>query len=93
MTNPDRMPNPQTRDTPSFDHEKPTELLCFISEMEDLYTKHGSTEDKKKITMLGKYADAASEAKWQHLDSYEEGDWKKFRKELIESYVKACDIE
>ena len=61
--------------------------------MEDLYTKHGITEDKKKITMLGKYADAASEAEWQHLDSYEEEDWKKFRKELIESYVKACDIE
>ena len=61
--------------------------------MEDLYTKHGITEDKKKITMLGKYTDAASKAEWQHLDSYEEEDWKKFRKELIESYVKACDIE
>ncbi len=71
MTNPDRMPNPQTRDSPSFDREKPTELLRFISRMEDLFTKHGITEDQKKITMLGKYADAASEAEWQHLDSYD----------------------
>ena len=93
MTNPDRMPNPQTRDAPSFDREKPTELLRFISRMEDLFTKHGITEDQKKITMLGKYADAASEAEWQHLDSYDGEVWAKFRKELIESYVEACDIE
>lgn len=93
MASPSRMPNPQTRDAPSFDRLKPTELLRFISRMEDLFVKHGITSDIDKVTTLGKYADAASEAEWQHLDSYETHIWVDFRRELINSYVEACDIE
>ena len=61
--------------------------------MEDLYRKYGVTELEEKIQNLGKYADANSEVEWQYLKSYEENDWNKFKKELINSYPQAADQE
>ena len=56
MADKNKMPNPQSRDAPSFDADKPEELLRFINRMEDLYKKHGIDNAKDKIEMLGKYA-------------------------------------
>ena len=44
-----RMPNPQSRDAPSFDADKPEELLRFINRMEDLFKKHGITGNGERI--------------------------------------------
>jgi TolA-binding protein len=61
--------------------------------MEDLYKKYGVTDDEERIQNLGKYADANSEVEWQYLKSYEEKNWDKFKKELINSYPQAADQE
>ena len=93
MADKSKMPNPQSRDAPSFDAEKPGELVRFISRMEDLYKKYGVTDDKEKIEMLGKYADAKSENEWCYLKAYKGADFTKFKKELVNSYPEAADQE
>ena len=93
MADKTKMPNPQSRDAPSFDADKPEELLRFINRMEDLYKKHGIDNAKDKIEMLGKYADARSENEWRYLKTYNGNDFTKFKKELINSYPEAADQE
>ena len=88
-----RMPNPQSRDAPSFDADKPEELLRFINRMEDLFKKHGITGNGERIVTLGKYADARSENEWRYLKTYKERDFEKFKNELINSYPEAADQE
>ena len=93
MADKTKMPNPQSRDAPSFDADKPEELLRFINRMEDLYKKHGIDNTRDKIEMLGKYADARSENEWRYLKTYKGNDFTKFKKELINSYPEAADQE
>lgn len=87
------MPAPGTRDAPKFDPDKESELLRFISRMEDLYSTHSITDDKEKIRLLGKYAPAETEAEWSAFDEYKAGAWKAFRDEVIKSYPEAAALE
>lgn len=87
------MPAPGARDAPKFDEEKPTELLRFISRMEDLFAQHSITADEEKVKTLGKYTTAETESEWQALEAYGSKKWADFKKELIQSYPEAATLE
>jgi hypothetical protein len=81
-----RMVAPGSKDAPKFKSSHPEELRRFISRMEDLWEDAGVTNDEKKKTMIGKYADVASEEEWSVLNTFDNGTWDEFKKELIANY-------
>ena len=88
-----RMVGPGSKDAPKFKSSHPQELRRFIGRMEDLWEEAGVTDDTKKKTMIGKYADVACEEEWQYLDKYDDGTWEEFKKELIANYPEAAAAE
>jgi hypothetical protein len=90
-----RMPTPGSKDAPKFKSSHPEELRRFISRMEDLWDECKVTDDEKKKTMIGKYADIDSEEEWSAFNSYgtKNGSWDDFKKELISNYPEAAAAE
>ena len=84
---------PGSKDAPKFKSSHPEELRRFIWRMEDLWESAGVTEDEKKKTMIGKYADVASEEEWSVFDTFERGSWENFKEELIANYPEAAAAE
>ncbi|KDR70637.1 hypothetical protein GALMADRAFT_19375, partial [Galerina marginata CBS 339.88] len=88
------MPIPGSRDAPKFDEDQPSELLRFISRIEDLYKANKIEGDPEKKKLLGKYATAVTESEWQAFSSYKEGrTWEDYKKEIIKSYPEAAALE
>jgi hypothetical protein len=88
-----RMIYPGSKDAPKFNSDSPRELRRFIRLMEDLWEDTGIADDQQKKIMIGKYADQNSEEEWAAFDTYKEGTWKEFKKELLENYPEAAAAE
>jgi hypothetical protein len=89
-----RMVAPLSKDAPKFKSSKPEELRRFIDLMEDLWREYGVTDDQKKKTMIGKYADRESEEEWIAFDTFDAThSWEEFKEELIENYPEAAAAE
>lgn len=89
------IPQPGTRDAPKFNEDEPTELIRFLERIEDIFEAHPTdfdTEQKKK-TALGKYASARTEMEWRAFDTYANGTWAEFKREIIDSYPEALRME
>ena len=91
---PTRMIFPGSKDAPKFSSNSPKELRRFIRLMEELWSTCGITDDEKKKTMIGKYADQDSEEEWEAFETYKEGySWEEFKEELLRNYPEAAAAE
>ncbi|KAJ3500921.1 hypothetical protein NLJ89_g9576 [Agrocybe chaxingu] len=86
------MPAPSSRDAPKFNPEKPSELIRFLSSMEDLFSAASITDDDKRKKDLCRYAPASCEHEWQAFNSYKTGTYAEFKAELIASYPEASHL-
>jgi len=81
-----RMPAPGSRDAPKFKSSDPEDLIRFINRMEDLWVESKIIDDTEMKKSIVKYTDIDSEEEWSALDTFENGSWKDFKKEVIANY-------
>ncbi|KIM39693.1 hypothetical protein M413DRAFT_51680, partial [Hebeloma cylindrosporum] len=89
-----RMPLPGCREAPFFNMDKPSELIRFLSILEDFFKEYGMTNDQDKKERAGRYTDAKTAEEWKALDMYAESvSWDDYKAELIESYPDAANLK
>ncbi|PPR04022.1 hypothetical protein CVT24_010486 [Panaeolus cyanescens] len=93
MTAKGRFPSPRDNNAPRFDKDEPTELVRFITEMEELFKEHNVTDAKDKMKKIVRYTDQRTEDQWKGFPSFDGTSWEKFKKELINSYPDAKETE
>ncbi|KAH9477805.1 hypothetical protein JR316_0010034 [Psilocybe cubensis] len=77
---------------PKFDEQKPEELLRFLDQLDDLFEKYGVKTDNEKKRVVCRYISPTTESEWRAFSSFQNGTWKRFRKDLIMSYPEAVNL-
>lgn len=84
------MPRPLTRDAPSFDKEKPAELIRFLDMVKALFKECGIVDDQEKKNHVRGYADGNSYMEWEAFDTYKAPrTYEEFEEEIIANYPAA----
>lgn len=87
------MPRPGTSQAPSFEENRPGELLRFLDRLETAFEAAGITDATEKKKQSGKYADQNTEEQWKSLDSYAAGTWAEFKAEILASYPEVSSVK
>ena len=87
------MPNRRDNKAPSYDRNRPEELLRYIEDVEKEMIRASITVDQDKKDWLRHYADQRSSDEWTVLETYpsEKGSFDDFKEELVSHYPEATD--
>jgi hypothetical protein len=87
-----KMPKPGEKNAPTFDPDKPGELVRFFELMEDWFADEHITDDVDKKRRIVRYLDADSEVQWKALPEFTNGTFEEFKVEVISFYPGAEDL-
>ena len=89
------MPMPFTRDAPQFrGPQDARQLPRFLETVTELLKNCNVTDDARKKTWLGRYADAETELEWKGMETYEAGKtFEEHKKSILSSYWETKDLE
>lgn len=87
------MPNRRDNKAPSYDKNRPEELLRYIEDVEKELLRAGVVADQEKKDWLRHYADQRSADEWTVLETYpsDGGSFADFKEELVSHYPEATD--
>lgn len=87
------MPNRRDNKAPSYDRNRPEELLRYIEDVEKELTRARVTVEQDKKDWLRHYADQRSSDEWTVLETYPsgKGSFADFKEELVSHYPEATD--
>ena len=87
------MPNRRDNKAPSYDRNRPEELLRYIEDVEKELERCDIESDQAKKEWLRYYADQRSADEWTVLETYPIGDgsFDDFKEELVSHYPEATD--
>ena len=87
------MPNRRDNKAPSFDKNRPEELLRYIEDVEKEMDRVGVESDLARKDWLRYYANQRTADEWTVLETYKPGggDYDDFKEELVSHYPEATD--
>ena len=83
--------NPLDKYAPKFDGKEPEELDRFWHLMDKAMIAAGITAANDKMEKIVEYVDRKTAREWTQLDSYQGGDFDKFKEEVFAGYPEAED--
>lgn len=81
------------KNSPSFETDDHEELIEFVDQVKQIISLAGITDEQKKKEQLVAYLDFRKRKAWQGLDSFTNGTFEDFLKEIYKSYPEITDEE
>jgi hypothetical protein len=88
-----KIPNPNDKGAPKFDPVKAVELARYFDQVDEIISENSIKDEEKKKNLLGRYAPATTEMEWKAFDTYKKGTYEDYKKEIMESYPEAAELE
>jgi hypothetical protein len=88
-----KIPSPNEKGAPRFDPAKAVELARFFDQVDEIIAENSIEDTDKKKNLLGRYAPATTEMEWKAFVTYKKGSYEEYKKEIMESYPEAAELE